>query len=62
MTTITKKESKLNLRPIGDHVIVQRIGSVEKTKSGLYLPDAAQEKPQEGQSPARATRRTLPKG
>ena len=48
MATATATRSQLKLRPIGDRVISQRIGSVEKTKSGLYLPDSAQEKPQEG--------------
>ena len=46
--TASKSSSSLKLKPVGDRVIAQRIGSVEKTKSGLYLPDAAQEKPQEG--------------
>ena len=48
MTTATASHASLKLKPIGDKVIVQRIGSVEKTKTGLYLPDSAQEKPQEG--------------
>jgi len=46
--TAAATASSLKLKPIGDRVIVQRLGSVEKTKSGLYLPDSAQEKPQEG--------------
>ena len=46
--TSTTKESKLHLKPIGDRVIVERLGSTEKTRGGLYLPDTAQEKPQEG--------------
>jgi len=62
MATAAKQKSELNLRPIGDHVIVQRLGSVEKTKSGLYLPDSAQEKPQEGKVIAVGTGRTLPNG
>lgn len=48
MATATAKSASLKLKPIGDRVIVQRLGSAEKTKSGLFLPDAAQEKPQEG--------------
>jgi len=43
-------------------VIVQRLGSAEKTKSGLYLPDAAQEKPQEGKVVAVGSGRTLKNG
>ena len=48
MATATATQSSLKLKPVGDHVVAQRIGSVEKTKSGLYLPDTAKEKPQEG--------------
>ena len=48
MATATATASSLKLKPIGDKVIVQRLGSAEKSKGGLYLPDMAQEKPQEG--------------
>ena len=48
MATATATASSLKLKPIGDRVIAQRLGSAEKTKGGLYLPDTAQEKPQEG--------------
>ena len=48
MATATATASSLKLKPIGDRVIVQRLGSAEKSKGGLYLPDSAQEKPQEG--------------
>lgn len=36
------------LRPIGDHVLVKPLDKEEVTKSGIVLPDSAQEKPQEG--------------
>lgn len=36
------------LRPIGDHVLVKPLSKEEVTKSGIVLPDSAQEKPQEG--------------
>jgi chaperonin GroES len=48
MATATASATSLKLKPLGDRVIVQRLGSVERSKGGLYLPDAAQEKPQEG--------------
>ena len=47
-TTSTSAAHHLKLKPIGDRVIAQRLGSAEKSKGGLYLPDTAQEKPQEG--------------
>ena len=62
MATATATSSSLKLKPIGDKVIVQRLGSVEKTKSGLYLPDAAQEKPQEGKVIAVGSGKTLKNG
>lgn len=38
----------MNIRPLGDRVLVQRIEQEEKTKSGLIIPDTAKEKPMEG--------------
>jgi chaperonin GroES len=37
------------LQPLGDRVLVRPIAKEEKTKSGIYLPDTAKEKPQEGE-------------
>lgn len=39
---------KDKFRPLGDRVLVKRLESEEKTASGLYIPDAAKEKPQKG--------------
>lgn len=33
------------LQPLGDHVVAQAEEAETKTKSGLYLPDNAKEKP-----------------
>ena len=38
----------MNIRPLQDRVIVQRIEEAEKTKGGIIIPDTAKEKPQEG--------------
>ena len=38
----------LKLQPLADRVLVKPIEQEEKTKSGIYLPDTAKEKPQEG--------------
>ena len=40
--------SKLNIKPLGDKVIVQRIEAEEKTAGGIVLPDTAKEKPKRG--------------
>lgn len=38
----------MNLKPIGDRLVVQRQEAGEKTKGGIILPDTAKEKPQVG--------------
>ena len=35
--------------PLHDRVVVRRLESDEKTKGGIIIPDAAKEKPQEGE-------------
>jgi chaperonin GroES len=37
------------LQPLADRVLVRPIEKEEMTKSGIYLPDTAKEKPQEGE-------------
>ncbi|MBZ0280008.1 MAG: co-chaperone GroES [Anaerolineae bacterium] len=38
----------INLRPLGDRVIIEAIEQEEVTSSGLYIPETAKEKPQQG--------------
>jgi len=38
----------MTFRPLHDRVLVKRIDSEEKTKSGIIIPDTAKEKPMEG--------------
>ena len=38
----------MKLRPLQDRVIVKQQEAEEKTKSGIFLPDAAKEKPTTG--------------
>lgn len=38
----------MKLKPLADRVVVRQTEAEEKTKSGLYLPDAAKEKPTKG--------------
>ena len=40
--------SSTKIRPLQDRIIVERIEGDEKTASGLYIPDSAKEKPQQG--------------
>ncbi|AKA71716.1 co-chaperone GroES [Clostridium scatologenes] len=37
----------MNIRPLGDRVVIKRLEAEETTKSGIVLPGAAKEKPQE---------------
>jgi chaperonin GroES len=40
----------LNIRPLYDRIVVKRLTETdEKTASGLFIPDSAKEKPQEGE-------------
>lgn len=39
----------MKFRPLHDRVVVRRLESEEKTKGGIIIPDAAKEKPQEGE-------------
>ncbi len=45
---MAKDTSKSKIRPLQDRLIVERIEGVEKTTGGLYIPDTAKEKPQQG--------------
>jgi len=38
----------LNIRPLGDRVVVEPLEQEEQTASGLFLPETAKEKPQQG--------------
>jgi len=39
----------MKIKPLADRVVVQAVEPMEKTKGGIYLPDTAKEKPQEGE-------------
>ena len=52
----------MNLRPLGDRVVVKPVDKEEMTKSGILLPDTAKEKPQEGIVQAVGTGRILDNG
>jgi chaperonin GroES len=38
----------VKIRPLQDRVIVKRIDEEAKSKGGIFIPDTAKEKPQEG--------------
>lgn len=43
-----KEEMALNLRPLGDRVVIEPTEGEEVTMGGILLPETAKEKPQEG--------------
>ncbi|MEA4989026.1 MAG: co-chaperone GroES [Anaerovorax sp.] len=36
----------MNIKPLGDRVVIKKLEAEEKTKSGIVLPGAAKEQPQ----------------
>jgi chaperonin GroES len=44
-----KEENVANFAPLGERVVVKPIEQDQTTKGGIFLPDTAKEKPQEGE-------------
>ena len=40
--------SKIKIKPLADRVVVAPMEAETKTASGIYIPDSAKEKPQQG--------------
>ncbi|MDP2941543.1 MAG: co-chaperone GroES, partial [Candidatus Omnitrophota bacterium] len=38
----------MEIKPLGDRVVIKPLEAESKTKGGIVLPDTAKEKPQEG--------------
>ncbi len=52
----------MNLKPLGDRVLIKVIEQEEKTSSGIVIPDKAKERPQEGEVVAVGTGKILNDG
>jgi chaperonin GroES len=52
----------MDIKPLGERVVVKVLDSEEKTKSGIVLPDNAKEKPQTGKVLAVGTGKVLDNG
>ena len=52
----------MNVKPLGDRVLVQLIEKEEAKKGGIIIPDSAQEKPQVGKVIALGTGKRDDKG
>jgi len=60
--TATKKKSKVTLQPLGDKVVVEREETQSKTAGGIFIPDAAKDKPSRGTIIAIGTGKLLDDG
>ena len=45
---MSKTETKVGIKPLGDRVLIRRLEAEAKTSGGIVLPDSAKEKPKEG--------------
>jgi len=52
----------MNIKPIGDRIVVKPLDAEEITKGGIILPDSAKEKPQKGKVVAIGAGRILDNG
>jgi chaperonin GroES len=55
-------ETAVNIRPLGDRVVIKPANKEEVSAGGLVLPDTAKEKPQKGTIVAVGPGRTLDNG
>lgn len=46
-TSLTR-ETPMNIKPLGDRIVIRREEASEKTAGGIVLPDSAKNKPQRG--------------
>jgi chaperonin GroES len=54
--------SKVNIKPLGDRVLVESVEEKEQVKGGIVIPDSAKEKPMEGKVIALGTGKIDEKG
>lgn len=54
--------TEVNVRPLHDRLLVQRLAEEEKTAGGIYIPDNAKEKPQQATVVATGNGRVLDDG
>ena len=52
----------LNIKPLGDRLLVEPVEEKEVKKGGIIIPDTAKEKPQEGKVVAVGPGKTLESG
>jgi chaperonin GroES len=60
--SFTFKGVKMNLKPIHDRIVIRLVEAETQTKSGIFIPDAAVEKPSQGDVVAAGPGRTTEDG
>ncbi len=45
---MVQTETKVNLKPLADRVVLEVLDETEQTAGGIYIPEAAREKPIKG--------------
>jgi chaperonin GroES len=45
----TKTSSSVKVAPLADRVVIRALEETESMRGGLYIPDTAKEKPQQGE-------------
>ena len=45
----TKNAEKVKVAPLSDRVVIRALEDAEQMRGGLYIPDTAKEKPQQGE-------------
>ncbi|HZI41724.1 MAG TPA: co-chaperone GroES, partial [Gemmatimonadaceae bacterium] len=45
----TKSATSVKVAPLADRVVVKALEEAEQMRGGLYIPDTAKEKPQQGE-------------
>lgn len=59
---MTATEQKLNIKPLGDRVVIELMDEESQTAGGIFIPDSAREKPIKGKVVAVGPGRTLDSG
>jgi chaperonin GroES len=44
-----RRKAAMQIKPLADRVVVKPLEETEQMKGGLYIPDTAKEKPQQGE-------------
>ena len=46
---VSGTKGKVKIQPLGDRVVIRPLEETEEMRGGLYIPDTAKEKPQQGE-------------